>query len=163
MATPLDDQVLGDQVLANAVLRIQSAFPRIYLACHTRHQTSRTTGEALSQRDGSILAHLDEQEPMPQALLTAHLGLAKSTLSEALKYLEKLGYIAREPDPTDPRGALVRRTTTGSAAMSRGSVLETSQLLAVLALLPADRVAKAVEGLELLARAAASLPKKGDL
>ena len=143
----------------DALLRIQSAFPRIYHACHTHHQTGRAAAQALSPRDGSLLAHLNEREPLAQSALAKHLGLAKSTLSEALKWLEKSGYVAREADPADPRGTLVRRTNAGTQAMSEGSVLETSRLQAALAHLSAGELTRAVDGLELLARAALSLPK----
>jgi len=143
-----------------ALVRIQAAYPRIYLACHTRHQTARVSGQALSPRDGAILAHLDEQEAIPQALLARHLGIAKSTLSEALKWLEQLGCVRREPDAADPRGMLVWRTAPGTLAMSRGSVLETERLRQVLARLAGDELKRAVDGLELLARAAVETPKR---
>lgn len=144
----------------DAVLRVQSAYPRIYLACHTRHQTSRVTGEELSIRDASLLAHLDETHPVRQADLGRHLGIAKSTLSEALGWLEQRGLIHRRPDETDPRGALVSRTPAGSAAMSKSSVLETERLVHLLEALGDDDRARAVAGLELLAAAALRIPKE---
>lgn len=145
--------------LEEALLRVQSAYPKIYLACHTRHQNARTTGQALSQRDVTILAHLSESQSLPQGLLTRHLGIAKSTLSEALTWLEQQGMVSRTADPADPRGALVKRTDAGSVAMSQGSVLEAGLLRAVLRALPEEQLAQAVEGLELSAKAAVETPK----
>ncbi|MBI4907073.1 MAG: winged helix-turn-helix transcriptional regulator [Acidobacteria bacterium] len=142
-----------------ALLRVQSAYPRIYLACHTEHQTARVTGQELSQRDATILAHLNEQDPVQQGVLVSHLGIAKSTLSEALAYLEKRSLICRKTDPADPRAVLVSRTSAGSQAMSGGSVLQSSRLTLLLDQLTSDERRRAVDGLELLARAALAIPK----
>ena len=78
--------------LERTVQIIQVAYPQVYLACHTRHQRKRTTVHRLSPRDSSILAHLDPVVPMKPARLAAHLSIARSTLSEALKGLTALGY-----------------------------------------------------------------------
>lgn len=137
-----------------AAVRVQFAYPKIYLACHSQHQNSRTTQVRISQRDASILAHLNRAEAIPQNVLAAHLGLAKSTLSEALAWLEKCTYIAREPDLRDPRAVLVRLTDRGQEAMSGGSVLQSDRLAALLEELSNEDRTRAVEGLELLARAA---------
>ena len=48
----------------------------------------------------------------------------------------------------------------GARAMQAGSVLETARVAGMLALLPAPERAKAVEGLELLAKAARRIPAK---
>lgn len=129
------------------MLRVQSAYPRVYLACHSRHQNSRTTPDKPSQRDGSLLAHLNEDEWVSQSRLARHMGLAKSTLSEALSGLEEMGFAEREPQ----RG--VRRTAKGSDAMSNGSVLEPERLRLLLEALTVEERERAVEGLELLAQA----------
>jgi DNA-binding MarR family transcriptional regulator len=142
-----------------ALIRIQSAYPRIYLACHTRHQTAPVSGQPLSPRDASILAHLDERDAISQGVLARHLGIAKSTLSEALKHLERQHCIRRVPDPADPRGTLVYRSPEGTGAMSQGSVLEAERLRALLSRLTQQELVRALDGLELLARAAVETPK----
>jgi len=129
-----------------AILRIQSAYPRIYLACHSRHQNKRTTAAKLSQRDASLLAHLSETDGVSQKDLADHVGLGKSTLSEAISCLEEMGYVVRN-------GAVLR-TNTGTRAMSAGSVLETERLGEMLSTLSAEERTRAVAGLELLAEAA---------
>jgi DNA-binding MarR family transcriptional regulator len=140
--------------LQEALIRVQTAYPRIYLACHSRHQNARTTAHKLSRRDSSLLAHLSQHEAVAQSDLARHLGVAKSTLSEALSALIELGFVVRRPQTNDGRGALLLRTETGTAAMSSGSVLETGRLLTVLATLTSEERSRAVEGLELIARAA---------
>lgn len=139
--------------LQKALLRVQAAYPRIYLACHSRHQNARTTPDKLSQRDGALLAHLDEDQWISQSDLARHMGLAKSTLSEALSGLEEAGFAVREADQPDSRGARVRRTPKGSSAMSNGSVLEPERLRRLLDALTLEERRYAVEGLEVLARA----------
>jgi len=145
-----------------ALLRVQSAYPRIYLACHSRHQNARTTAHKLSQRDATLLAHLSEREPVSQSDLGRHIGVAKSTVSEALAGLEECGFIVRQPDGADSRGALIFRTASGTAAMSSGSVLETERLRELLEVMTAEERYRAVEGLELIARAALRVTKGED-
>ncbi len=87
-------------------------------------------------------------------MLATHLGLAKSTLSEALAWLEKCAYVVREPDSRDPRAVLVRLTDRGQDAMRDGSVLQSDRLATLLEGLSDEDRTCAVEGLELLARAA---------
>src|ERR671932_1944159 len=79
------------------VTTVQLTYPQVYLACHTRHQRKRTTAHRLSARDAAILAHLDARAATTPAQLARHLGVARSTLSEALKRLEVLGYVRRQP------------------------------------------------------------------
>lgn len=142
--------------LNDAVFRVQLAYPRVYLACHTEHQNSRTTPHRLSPRDATILAHLSPGASVRQSELARHLGIAKSTLSEALRWLIECGYVARDPNDE------VRLTPQGADAMSSSSVLQRDRLEAVLACLSeADRV-RAVEGLELLARAALESKTEND-
>ena len=112
--------------LEQAIHIVQVSFPQVYLACHTRHQRKRSTEHRLSQRDASILAHLDVEVPMSQAKLASHLGIARSTLSEALKRLIALGY-ASSP-VVGRRTSQVILTPKGSRAIRETSVLETDRL-----------------------------------
>lgn len=140
--------------LREAVLRVQRAYPRIYLACHTRHQNARTTGERLSQRDGSILAHLSGEGLVAHGELARHLGMAKSTLTEALQWLEQCGYVSRHVMPEDARNVSWQITAAGDDAVSATSVLEASRVEALLALLTPEQQQQALAGIELLAHAA---------
>ena len=146
--------------LEEAVIRVQTAYPRIYLACHSRHQNARTTEHKLSPRDASLLAHLSERDAVAQSDLASHMGVAKSTLSEALSGLEEAGFVARRPASNDGRRSLLLRTASGTAAFRSGSVLESERLLNVLAILTGEERVRAVEGLELIARAAGGYRKE---
>jgi len=143
----------------DAIYRLQAAYPRIYHACHGRHQNQQTAVSGLSQRDATILVHLDRQSPITPTRLAQHLGISKSTMSEAIKYLAAEGYVQLEPG-TDKRSHQLLLTGKGQKAMSSSSVLEVDRLAALLATLSTAELSKALEGMELLATAAFKLTLK---
>lgn len=134
------------------IYRVQSAYPRIYHACHADHQPRPASGVPISQRDATILAHLSAIDAMTQAQLARHLGITKSTMSEAVKYLMAQGLLKMEI-ATDRRAHLLRLTEKGKDVMSKSSVLEADKLAAVLAEMTATEIEQAIAGLELLAQA----------
>ena len=112
---------------------VQVSYPQVYLACHTRHQRKRSTDHQLSARDSAILAHLDQERAMLPSRLASHLSVSRSTVSEALKRLVVLGFVARAAKGDDKRVAGVVLTPKGARAIRDTSVLETARLRAVLA------------------------------
>jgi MarR family transcriptional regulator, organic hydroperoxide resistance regulator len=133
---------------------VQTCYPQIYLACHTRHQRAASSAHRLSPRDSSLLAHLDERRPTRPSVLARHLGVGGPTMSAAVKRLVRLGYVDQERDPDDARSIGLRLAAKGAAAMRDSSVLEAPRVRRMLAkLTPAERRA-ALDGLSLLARAA---------
>ncbi|MBC3918615.1 winged helix-turn-helix transcriptional regulator [Undibacterium sp. CY18W] len=141
------------------IYRMQSAYPRIYHACHADHQPAAASGIAISQRDATILAHLSSADAMTQSQLARHLGITKSTMSEAIKYLASLSLLEMQI-ATDKRAHLLRLTDKGKAMMGKSSVLETDKLAAVLAEMTATEMEQAIAGLELLAQACFRLTMK---
>lgn len=139
--------------LDQAVQTVQVCYPQIYLACHTRHQRKRSTEHRLSARDSSILAHLDEHAPITLARLAAHLGVARSTISAALKRLIALGYARNAGAPTGRRVTGVLLSAQGARAIRDTSVLETRRLRAALHAVPARELAAIARGLQRLAAA----------
>jgi DNA-binding MarR family transcriptional regulator len=139
---------------AELVRAVQRWYPQIYLACHTRHQRAASTGVHLSAHDSSILAHLDEHDAMTAAALARHLNIGPPTLSATLNRLARLGYITRTRRDADRRTLELRLTKVGTRAMQASSVLDAARVKAVLAELTADELRRALDGLELLARAA---------
>jgi DNA-binding MarR family transcriptional regulator len=140
--------------LRELVLRIQAAYPRVYLACHTSHQRVGEHGDELSDKDNRILAHLDANRPTSASELAEHLGIRRSTLSAALDRLVERGFVARDARADDRRRVDLRLRPAGAEAMGRSSVLDAERLSTLLERLsPAER-ADAVRGLELLADAA---------
>ena len=97
---------------------LQVTYPQVYLACHTRHQRKRSSVHRLSPRDSAILAHLDQAVSTAPVKLAAHLNIARSTLSEAIKRLTTLGYTqrtARQPVDGQRGGVGILLTATGIA------------------------------------------------
>ena len=134
------------------VRRIQRAYPQLYLACHVDHVTRRRDG--VSERDASLLAHLDETSPISAGGLAKHLGVGPSTITEAIDRLETLGLVERT---RRGRKVELRITAAGIAQMQATSVLDSERVAALIAAVPAAKRAEAVRGIELLADAARRL------
>lgn len=134
---------------------VQVAYPQVYLACHTRHQRKRSSDHQLSARDAAILAHLDVERPMLPSRLAHHLNVTRSTLSEALKRLTALGFVARVSGGAsgDKRSSGALLTPKGARAIRDTSVLETRQLRAAIELASRDDRAAIVIGMNRLADA----------
>ncbi len=138
----------------NARDAVLAFYPRIYFACHTRHVRDPQTERLLSRHQASILDHLDELEPTTVLELARHMGVTAATMSLAIDRLERKGYVARLRDATDRRRVHVRLTTAGVRVRDASSVLDPGRVDAMLARLTEDERARAIHGLELLARAA---------
>lgn len=145
-----------ERSIEHALQIIQVAYPQVYLACHTRHQRKRTTTHALSARDSSILSHLDVRTPTTPAKLARHLGIARSTLSEAIKRLTETGYTtqaARTTTAGTRGGVAISLTERGLDAIRETSVLEEPRLRAVLQHLNAAQLRDVARGMNALAAA----------
>lgn len=137
---------------------IQRHFPRIYIACHVDHHRRRGQGPAISARDQTILSHVPDRGVRPGAL-AAHLRVAPSTLSAALKRLNAMDLIVIALPAGDARGRVVRLTAAGREALSQTSVLDSARVTAALGRLTAPQRAVVVRGLALLADAAQSVAR----
>src|SRR3954463_10361426 len=143
--------------LEQAIHIVQVSFPQVYLACHTRHQRKRSTEHRLSQRDASILAHIGLEEPVSPAKLATHLGIARSTLSEALKRLIALGFASSAT--TGRRTNQVLLTEKGARAIRETSVLETNRLRSAMKSLSSRDLGRVAGGMERLASVCRELGK----
>jgi MarR family transcriptional regulator, organic hydroperoxide resistance regulator len=137
----------------NARDAVMTFYPRIYFACHTRHVRDPQSNRLLSRHQASILDHLDELTPTSVMELARHMGVTAATMSLAIDRLERKGYVIRLRDATDRRRVHVRLTGAGVRVRSATSVLDPARVDAVLARLTEDERARAIHGLELLARA----------
>jgi len=90
-------------VLSGDVHKLLALYPRIFLACHTRHVRDPKTSDVLSSHQASILDHLDDIEPTSLMTLAMHMGVTASTMSIGTDRLVRGGYITRERDPQDAR------------------------------------------------------------
>lgn len=138
---------------------VQTAYPQIYFACHTRHQRRRSSPAGLSAADGTVLAHLGREPGPTLSGLARHLSLGKPTVSAALKRLETLGYVARHTDEMDRRVVRLSLTERGVVAARRTSVLDGIRVRRLLARLTTTERRRAIDGLTLLATAASREPR----
>jgi DNA-binding MarR family transcriptional regulator len=145
------DRVMSD---VDPVLQVLTAYPRIYLACHTHH-AGRQSGASLTDREVLVVGHLVDGAVGVGALAN-HMGVTQSTMTATIDELERRGFVERHRPANDRRRVTVRATTKGLEAMAASSVLDTSRVAGVLASMSDDDRERAVEGLALLARAASA-------
>ncbi len=93
-------------------------------------------------------------------MLASHLGVGRSTLSASIKRLASLGYITRARETEDARALALRLSARGARAMQAGSVLDTARVRVLLARLQEGDRQRALDGLRLLADAAAQVPRQ---
>src|SRR5579862_2549713 len=106
--------------------RVQRAYPQLYLACHVRHAPGRP--HDLNERDGAVLAHLDELSPVTAGALARHLGVGPSTITEAIDHLVTLGLATRGRAAPDRRVVDLRITPLGVERMRASSVLDAARI-----------------------------------
>jgi DNA-binding MarR family transcriptional regulator len=144
-----------------AMTAVMTLYPRIYFACHTRHVRDPQTQRLLSRHQASILDHLDEIEPTTVMDLAGHMGVTAATMSISIDRLERKGYVVRLKDAKDRRRVHVRLTTAGVRVREASSVLDPARVEALVARLNDEERTRAIEGLGLLADAAAALSISG--
>jgi len=137
--------------------RVLQSYPKIYLACHTRHLRDDETGKSLSARLGSILDHLDTQPPLTLSSLAKHLDVTQSTISLQIDKLQRAGYVLRLRDTQDRRRVSVVLTPRGKRIKEQNSVLDRDLVREMISLLRPGDVEAALSGLDLLAEAADKL------
>ena len=135
------------------VFEILRCYPQIHLACHVEHRTRASSPTGLTERDSSLLAHVDDQRTSPAAL-TRHLGIVPSTLSAALARLERQGLLSIDADRSDGRRRRIKLTPAGREAIASHSVLDPHRLSKLMSTMSAADRSRAVEGLQALASSA---------
>jgi len=133
---------------------VQDSYPRIYLACHTRHDRSGTSQHGLSRRESQVLQHLDVDPPYRSGGLARHLGIGAPALSAKIDRLEALGLVRRRAYEGDRRQTELLLTAEGRKRVRTASVLEPDRVTALLERLTPQEMATAVAGLEILGRVA---------
>ena len=141
--------------IPNGVDTVLACYPAIYFACHLRHVRDRN--KTLSAHQASILDHLDSVEPTTVQDLAGHMGVTPSTMSLHLDKLESGGYVRRARSRTDARRVELRLTPTGVRIKQQQKVLDPRLIDLMLAQLDELERRKALDGLELLAKAARDL------
>lgn len=140
---------------------VLAAYPRIYFACHVRHVRDEVSGEVLSRHQASILSHLDEVEATSLTELAEHMGVTVSTMSLAVRRLERGGFVRRGRHAKDGRVVELRLSESGVRIRDSQSVLDPERVAGMLSCLAERERGLAVEGLELLAEAAGRYMREG--
>jgi MarR family transcriptional regulator, organic hydroperoxide resistance regulator len=138
----------------DAVALLMTFYPKIYLACHTRHVNDPVKGVKLTANQGSVLDHLDHEESITMQELALHLGVTPSTMSITIDRLSRLGYVKREKDKADSRRVNLFLTAHGNKIKRSKSVLDVARVRQMLSRLTEKERNEALKGLSLLATAA---------
>jgi DNA-binding MarR family transcriptional regulator len=126
MAEPQPDLALGLPELL--LLATRAVFEHV-------HERLATQGVVLRPAHGYTFQLLASTGGASGAELAEHLGVTKQAASQLLDGLERVGYIARQPDPRDHRARLAVLTDQGRAAVRAATAAwaeveaETAELL----------------------------------
>jgi DNA-binding MarR family transcriptional regulator len=71
----------------------------------------------LTNQQFSLMMALNRPEPPPMGPVAKLLAMDRTTLTAALKPLERRGWITIEPDPKDKRGKRLKLTPDGTAIL----------------------------------------------
>ncbi len=86
----------------------------------------------------SLLMSLNRPSPAPMRAVASLLAMDRTTLTAALKPLERRGLVALRPDPKDGRSRLITLTPDGSSLLARAVPIWESTHRAVQALTDGD-------------------------
>lgn len=114
----------------------------------------RTEDEALgvSPPRLSALSVVVFAGPIGIGALAATEGVTAPTMSRLVDGLEREGLVRRELDPDDARGVLVRATTSGTKALTKGRAQRVRALATALARLTPEELTAIARGAELIER-----------
>ena len=113
----------------------KTLFVRDHCLCLHAQRAARALGRrfddalrpfGLTNGQFSLLMALIRPEPPPMGPVASVLAMDRTTLTAALKPLERRGLVAVEPDPRDRRGRLLRLTTEGRALLTEALKIWTS-------------------------------------
>jgi DNA-binding MarR family transcriptional regulator len=150
--------MLPDMVDSN-VERLLAAYPAIFVACHRDHMRTDEAGNPLTEKQASVLDHLDATRPTTLTRLAEHMGVSRSTMSIMVTRLVRAGYVARKPG-TDRRSIGLTLTAAGKRIQEENTVLNRKLVGQMFRLMDTAEAARALAGLESLARAAGIMLKR---
>jgi len=142
------------------VERLLAAYPAIYLACHRDHARSDGAGNPLTEKQASVLDHLDAARPATLSKLAEHMGVGRSAMSTTVTRLVRGGYVARRTGSEDRRVVGLTLTAAGKRIKDENTVLNPQLVRQMLKLMEPNEAERALAGMESLARAAAILQKR---
>lgn len=147
-------------MLDSNVRRLLDAYPAILLACHRRHLRTDAPGNPVTERQASVLDHLDPTRPTTLSSLAEHMGVGNSSMSILVARLVRAGYVAQRRDSSDARRVSLTLTAAGARIQADNAVLDPQLLRRMLALMPATELQSSLRGIESLARYARILQRQ---
>jgi MarR family transcriptional regulator, organic hydroperoxide resistance regulator len=138
-------------MLESEIRRLLDAYPAIFLACHRRHLRADETGRTVTERQASVLDHLDAKRPTTLSKLAEHMGVGRSAMSVLVSRLVRGGYVVRSVAGDDGRCVALTLTPAGAGVRKEHAVLDPALLRAMLRRVPRAELEQALRGLECLA------------
>lgn len=140
--------------------RLLELYPKIFLACHTRHVRDPKSKKTLTSAQASVLDHLDASEPLGLIELARHMGVTPATMSIMIDRLVKMGFVLRSKDKEDARRVRLRLSAAGARIKEAQTVLDPELVSAMLERLTPEEREIGLRGLALLAGAAQELQRE---
>ena len=106
----------GERILRGAVL-IEL---RIALRVGEELAASELRAAGVDPAEYGFVSIVGVLQPVTRARLTAATGLARTTLSDALRPVIERGHVSEQPNPRDRRSTLLTLTPAGQAIFERG-------------------------------------------
>jgi MarR family transcriptional regulator, organic hydroperoxide resistance regulator len=134
------------------VRRLQAAYPAIFLACHQKHVREDSSGNTVTERQASVLDHLNEKQPVTLSKLAEHMGVSRSTMSITVSRLVRGGYVARRKSVQDSRLVALTLTPAGMRIRDENALLHPELVRQIFRKMKPDEVETALQGIECLAK-----------
>lgn len=142
------------------IRRLLEAYPAIFLAAHRQHVRSDEGGKSISERQASVLDHLDEKHGATLSKLAEHMGVGRSAMSIMVSRLARGGYIVRRRDEKDARCVALKLTRRGARVKEENAILEHDLLKSMFRMMPAAELESALLGVESFAKYARILLRR---
>jgi DNA-binding MarR family transcriptional regulator len=139
-------------MLDSRIRRLQAAYPAIFLSCHRRHVREDGGGNSVTERQASVLDHLDEKQPTTLSKLAEHMGVSRSTMSITVSRLVRGGYVARRKNAHDTRRAALTLTPAGARVRDENALLSPELVLEIFRKMSPEELETALQGIECLAK-----------
>ena len=139
-------------MLDSRIRRLQAAYPVIFLACHRRHVREDSGGNSVTERQASVLDHLDEKQPTTLSKLAEHMGVSRSTMSITVSRLVRGGYVVRRKSAQDTRLAALTLTPAGARVRDENALLSPELVREIFRKMYPEELETALKGIECLAK-----------
>ena len=142
------------------IRRLLDAYPAIFLAAHRQHVRSDERGGSVSERQASVLDHLDDRRGTTLSKLAEHMGVGRSAMSIMVSQLVRGGYVVRARDDKDGRCVALKLTWRGARLKGQNAVLEHDLLKSMFRMMLAAELESALQGVESFAKYARILLRR---